>query len=253
MLSEKPWRVEAVMLFCAAQFLCLAAGLTVIGLLQKAGLAAFQSPNGLGTVLLLTLSFQGATWPLIGIFLWWHQTDWRDAFGLRNKNLPLALLAGLVVAILLLFVVLPLQAGSVALLEKLGWPQEEEAAVRLLAGAQSPALRVYLGFFAVVLAPVAEEFIFRGMLYPFVKQLGWPRLALFGVSLLFAAIHCDPAAFVSLFVLALVLTWLYEFTDNLLAPIAAHAFFNGINLAVLYFQPQINEFLEKILRVQLLK
>ena len=41
---------------------------------------------------------------------------------------------------------------------------------------------IYLGIFAVVLAPVAEEFIFRGVLFPFVKQLGWPKLAWFGVS-----------------------------------------------------------------------
>jgi hypothetical protein len=68
--------------------------------------------------------------------------------------------------------------------------------------------------FAVVIAPVAEEFIFRGMLYPFVKQLGWPRLAWFGVSFLFALIHLDAAAFVPLFLLALALTWLYEKTDN---------------------------------------
>ena len=86
-----------------------------------------------------------------------------------------------------------------------------------------------------MLAPVAEEFIFRGMLYPFVKQLGWPRLAWFGVSFLFALIHDDAATFVPLFVLALALTWLYEKTDNLLAPIAAHSLFNAANLVLLFF------------------
>jgi membrane protease YdiL (CAAX protease family) len=94
-------------------------------------------------------------------------------------------------------------------------------------------MRVYLGAFAVVLAPVAEEFIFRGMLYPFVKQLGSPRLAWVGVSFAFALIHDDAATFVPLFVLALALTWLYEKTDNLLAPITAHALFNATNLIVL--------------------
>ena len=38
-----------------------------------------------------------------------------------------------------------------------------------------------------------------------------------------------------LFVLALALTWLYEKTDNLLAPIAAHSLFNAANLVVLFF------------------
>ena len=224
------------MMFCAAQFVCLATGLMLIGLLQKAGLAMFKSPDGFGAVLLVTLSFQGAAWLLIWIFLRQHQTDWRDAFGLRGRNLPRALLAALVVASVILPVALLLENYSAAVLEKMGWPPEDEAAVRLLTDAQSPGLRAYLGFFAVVLAPVAEEFIFRGMLYPFFKQLGWPRLALFGVSFLFAAIHLDAAIFVPLFVLALALTWLYEFTDNLLAPIVAHSLFNAANLAILLLQ-----------------
>ena len=94
-------------------------------------------------------------------------------------------------------------------------------------------MRVYLGAFAVVLAPVAEEFIFRGMLYPLVKQLGSPRYAFFGISAIFALIHLDAGTLVPLFVLALALTWLYEKTDNLLAPIVAHSLFNGANLVVL--------------------
>jgi hypothetical protein len=118
-------------------------------------------------------------------------------------------------------------------LTKMGWPPEQETAVTVLTGAKTWWLRAYLGVFTVVIAPVAEEFFFRGMLYPFVKQLGRPRLAWFGVSFLFALIHWDAAAFVALFLLALVLTWLYEKTDNLLVPIVAHAFFNAVNLILL--------------------
>ena len=63
--------------------------------------------------------------------------------------------------------------------------------MELIANAKSVWLRGYLGFFAMVLAPVAEEFVFRGVLFPFVKQLGWPKLAWFGVSFLFALIHVN--------------------------------------------------------------
>ena len=108
-----------------------------------------------------------------------------------------------------------LQFISGIVLTRLGWPPGEQVAVMLISGAKSWWMQIYLGVFAVVLAPVAEEFIFRGLLYPFFKQLGYPRLALFGVSLAFAAIHFDAATFVPLFVLALALTWLYELTDSL--------------------------------------
>ncbi len=207
----------------------------MVSLLHKAGFMAFKSPDGFGTVLLGTLSFQGATWVLIYFFLRLHQVHWREVFGLRESRLPRALLTALLTALVVLPVAWWLQQASVLVLEKIGWPPEAETAVMLLTGAKSWWTRVYLGAFAVVIAPVAEEFIFRGVLYPFVKQLGYPRFAWMGVNFLFALIHMDAAALVPLFVLALALTWLYERTDNLLAPITAHSLFNVANLVVFYF------------------
>jgi membrane protease YdiL (CAAX protease family) len=235
MLSAKPWRGEAVLQFCGAQLICFCLALTIARLLQTAGLAAFQPPDGFGAVLLGTLGFQGVAWLLILFFLRQHQAGWREALGVCGPQLPRALLTALLLAIAILPVAWGLQFISVDALTRAGWPPEEQFAVTLLANTKSWWMRVYLGAFAVVLAPVAEEFIFRGMLYPFVKQLGWPRLAWVGVSFAFALIHDDAATFVPLFVLALALTWLYEKTDNLLAPITAHALFNAANLVLLFF------------------
>jgi membrane protease YdiL (CAAX protease family) len=53
------------------------------------------------------------------------------------------------------------------------------------------------------------------------------------------------AIFVPLFALALALTWLYEKTDNLLAPIFAHSLFNAANLVALHFEDQLNQLLQK--------
>jgi membrane protease YdiL (CAAX protease family) len=108
--------------------------------------------------------------------------------------------------------------------------------VQLVLDTKSLWGRVYLGLFAIVLAPVAEEFVFRGMLYPFVKQLGFPKFAWFGVSFLFALIHLDVSKFIPLFALALALTWLYEYTDSLIAPIVGHSLFNATNFALLLWQ-----------------
>ena len=173
--------------------------------------------------------------------------------GLRGPDLKKSLLLAVGVLAITLPVVWLLQGVSGVVLEKIGVPVENQRAVEIFLGLKSFWFRVGFGIFAVVIAPVAEEFVFRGMLYPFVKQLGSPRAALFGVSAIFAAIHFDAGTFVPLFALALALTWLYEMTDNLLAPIAAHSLFNATNLAALYFLPQINEFLQKSLHVQLLK
>ena len=236
MLSPKPWRVEAVIQLVAGVLACLCLGVVAAGLLQKAGVAGFRTADSFGGVLVATLSFQGVAWVLILIFLRQHGVCWRDAFGLRNGNLKKSLLLAVGVLALALPVVLGLEHLSMLALSKLGWPPADQRAVELFVRARSGWQRAYFALFAVVLVPVAEEFIFRGALYPFFKQLGWPRLSLVGVSLLFALIHLSAPAFVPLFVLALAFTWLYEKTDCLLAPVVAHSLFNLANLVFLFLQ-----------------
>jgi membrane protease YdiL (CAAX protease family) len=232
MLSEKPWRAEAVMQLGIAQIVCLFLGTAAVGLLHKLGVHGFIHDESFGSIVLGTLSFQGAAWLLIPLFLRQHHVGWFTAFGFRGPKIrhPVLLTLGFIVVFA---VVMFFQYLSVVVLEKLGFPPDDQAAVKLLTDAKSVWTIVYLGVFAVVIAPVAEEFIFRGMLFPLVKQLGFPKLAWLGVSFLFALIHLNAPTFVPLFVFALALTWLYEKTDNLLAPITAHALFNAANLAVL--------------------
>jgi membrane protease YdiL (CAAX protease family) len=237
MLSEKPWRAEAVIQLCAAQIACLCLGIIAVNVLHKLGIHGFTRDESFGNIVVGTLCFQGATWPLILFFLRQHDVGWRAALGFRGPKIKHPLF--LTLAVIIVFaVVLLLQGASIYTLEKLGWPTEDEAAVKLFTDAKSTWIIVYLGVFAVVIAPVAEEFIFRGMLFPFVKRLGFPKLAWFGTSFLFALIHFNLPTFVPLFVFALALTWLYEKTDNLLAPITAHALFNATNLVMLLWQIQ---------------
>jgi membrane protease YdiL (CAAX protease family) len=253
MLSKKPWQPEFVLLFGAAMFACYGFVSVAVLLLHNSGLAGFKNLDDFGFTLLGTLGIEGPAWIFIFIFLRLHQVNWRDAFGLRNPDLKKSLLLAVGVLALALPLVWLLQNFSAAALEKLGWPVENQRAVELMLLAKSFWFHAYLGFFAVVIAPVAEEFVFRGMLYPFVKQRGSPRAAWFGVSAIFAGIHFDAGTFLPLFALALVLTWLYEKTNCLAASVAAHSLFNATNLVALHFLPQINQFLQKNLHVQVLK
>lgn len=241
MLSVKPWRPLTVLQFCGALLFCICLGALLSGLLQKLGLGGFQQPDDFGNLVLGTFTFQGVACGMVFVFWRRHQIGWRDGFGFSGPQLQRALrLAGLFFLVALP-TVWALQAACVFTLTRLGFPPDDQAAVKLIDSARSWWVRAYLGVFAVVLAPVAEEFIFRGLLYPLIKQLGWPRLALFGVSALFALIHFDAATFLPLLLLALLLTRLYEKTDNLLAPIAVHALFNASNLALLalnHFYPE---------------
>jgi membrane protease YdiL (CAAX protease family) len=233
MLSVKPWRAETVVQFGAALIFCICLGALVSGILRHLAVSGFKDLDDFGNILIGTLSFQGVIWLLAFIFLKLHHVGWSNALCFRGPQLKRALLLALIVFVVILPAAWLLQWASVTTLTKLGWPPAPQLAVQLFENADSWWKRAYLGVFAACLAPVAEEFVFRGVLYPFVKQLGWPRLAAFSVSFLFALIHFDVATFLPLFVLALALTWLYEQTDNLLAPILVHALFNGSNLVML--------------------
>lgn len=215
-------------------------------LLQNHGLAGFKNPDDFGFLLLGTLSIQGATWIIICFFLKASEVSWREAFGLNHPKLAKTMLLAAGVLFLVLPVIWFLQSFSIQLLVKMGVPPESQRAVEMFLATKSIWARGYFAVFAIVIAPVAEEFIFRGLLYPFVKQMGSPKLAFFGVSAIFAEIHFDAGTLVPLFALALVLTWLYEKTDCLLASITAHSLFNTVNLVALYFMPQLNAWIEKV-------
>jgi hypothetical protein len=234
MLSEKPWRTDKVVQLGIALVVCLCFGIVTAGALREFDVVGFRSDTDVGLIVVGTLSAHGAAWLLMLIFLSQHHLSWIDALGLRGPRVGRALLLAVVVAALVLPASLWLKTRSELILKALNWEPSVQTAVKMLEGANSIWLQIYLAVFTIVVAPVAEEFIFRGVLYPFVKRLGFPRLAWFGVSLVFALMHADAATLVPLFVLALALTWLYERTDNLLAPIAAHSLFNAVNVVFLF-------------------
>jgi membrane protease YdiL (CAAX protease family) len=187
-----------------------------------------------------SLSFQGAGLVLIARFLREHQVGWSEAFGFANQRRK-AVLLGVIVALIFLPLGWGLQQASALVMTHvphLNLEPEEQLPVHVLRVSMSWAGRIILGAAAILLAPVAEEILFRGVLYPAVKQAGFPRLALWGSVLLFAAVHMNLVTFAPLTVLALVLTALYERTNNLLAPITAHALFNALNFVTLFFIEQ---------------
>jgi membrane protease YdiL (CAAX protease family) len=186
-------------------------------------------------MIIATLSIQGAGLVFMTLFVREHGLNWAEAFGLSN-HCGRAVLFGVLTACIFLPFARLLQEVSFELMTRLPHLpiNPEQEVVQTLRQASVWAQRVAMGAATILLAPLAEEMFFRGILYPAIKQAGFPRLALWGTSVVFAAIHLTPVIFLPLLVLALLLVWLYEKTDNLLAPIAAHSLFNGLNFAMVY-------------------
>jgi hypothetical protein len=91
-------------------------------------------------------------------------------------------------------------------------------------------------FAAVIVgAPIAEETVFRGILFPALRPRLGLRWALFVQAAAFSFIHLDPLGFTSRFLLGVVLGELALFTGSLWASIFAHALNNGISTALFFY------------------
>ena len=120
-----------------------------------------------------------------------------------------------------------LMIGVVFLQELLFDPGDQlQKAVKTLLESDNTALKVVTGLSAIIVAPLVEEIIFRGYLYPVIKRYAGCFFAAITTSLLFAVIHGNLPGIMPLFTLALILTLAYELTGCLWVPIVAHSLFN---------------------------
>ena len=148
----------------------------------------------------------------------------RKFSGLLGRSL-LALAAAYPVLLLVQTMVYGVAGGSME-------PQE---VVRFLQDAESPRDRIAVMAMAVVVAPVAEELIFRGYLYPVAKRYAGAFLSIVVTSVLFALLHGHAASVPALTALAVCLALAYEKTGSLLVPMIMHAVFNAVSIAGIMF------------------
>jgi len=153
-----------------------------------------------------------------------------------------AALAGVVAFLLITPIVASLSIALNALLVSLGQPRTPDAAhqtLAILAERRDPTLTALTLAHVALLVPIAEEFIWRGMVQPGIRSaLGaWPGIAI--TTLLFTLIHWGALApegrvvgLSMLVALALGLGILRERTGSVIAPIVVHALFNALNVAL---------------------
>lgn len=160
--------------------------------------------------------------------------SWGRAFGIGSESfvchagraiilylavMPVVITVGLVFSLFLWWFGYPLEFQDVVNLFRRGLPQ--------------PALGAMI-MMVLVMAPVFEELLFRGLGLPLLtRRLGLaPAIVL--TSFLFAVAHLHLMSFPQLFVLAAAFSLAYVATGSLLIPILMHALFNGVNLGLLW-------------------
>lgn len=166
---------------------------------------------------------------LVGAFLKVRGFSFRKDFGMHTEGLRM-----IPQGLLLLVAFLPLAIGTNLLVQHFLLspnevrPQEIVEFVTQAVKTENKKAIWITVLMAIVVAPVAEEFLFRGFIYGACKRFCGVLPALMFTSALFGAVHTNKAALLPLFMLAIVLNVAYERTGSLLVPIVMHMGFNSI-------------------------
>jgi membrane protease YdiL (CAAX protease family) len=217
--------------------LLIAGGFVVLGevvmpellqVLLTVGLKALAVPPALAQglqVLLLYLGLMAA--PLLILAAMLPRGARPEGGWLQWQARPLATALGQALAAVLM--VLPLVALSGWLVERIwGDPGGSNPLLDLVLTSPDPRALLCFGLTAIVLAPLFEELLFRGVLLPVAaRHLGGPAGVLVSAAV-FAAAHLSLGELVPLFVLALGLGWLRWSSGRLLPCVLMHALWNGL-------------------------
>lgn len=115
----------------------------------------------------------------------------------------------------------------------------------LLIESSLPA-RFATAFVAVATAPLVEELIYRGVLYPAIEKAAGMGIAIMIVSLLFAGVHViqyknNISVIAAITLLSFTLTTTRALTGKLLPSFVIHLVFNGIQAVVLVAGPFLDK------------
>jgi membrane protease YdiL (CAAX protease family) len=109
-----------------------------------------------------------------------------------------------------------------------GFVPKEHTLLEALPGSQW-YWKIVLVFSAVVVAPLAEEIFFRGLLQSMIRSYTQrPWVAVVAAAVIFGGVHAEWQNVPALIILGIALGYNYERTGRLLPAILIHALFNGI-------------------------
>lgn len=178
-------------------------------------------------------------------------------FGLRIRTIHKDFIIG-AVNLFCIWPIIMLTITATIVLGKLIWGQDfqlqRHEELELITAYPQLSLRVLIFVVAVVIAPLIEELLFRGLFQTMIRTFLEARilngkktlsdvsvsmpsrefeignrawLAISITSALFAVAHANPAHWPALFVIGLCMGYAYEKSGSLLRPVFIHAFFNA--------------------------
>lgn len=148
-----------------------------------------------------------------------------DAFGLRRFNLRVLNLGfGLMFLVYLVTIAYGLTLNFFGI----------SAGVDLAPVLEEIGSPVPLVLAAVIAAPFVEELFFRGFLFYGLRQrFGWRWAAVISTAF-FALLHLQPVNSLPIFLLGFLFAYISHIGNSIWPSIILHAFYNGLNVLILY-------------------
>jgi membrane protease YdiL (CAAX protease family) len=162
---------------------------------------------------------------------------WRD-LGLRGASLGNFMRYGILGGFMLIIMVLLM--GIVLKYFQPDLPPQSIEEMLRSAGRLPDFILIMIA--GVVLAPIAEEIFYRGMIYPlFRKYLGTTWGAV-GAGILFGLAHWDLWRALPLAIGGAALCYIYEKSNSILVSMIAHGVWNGLMCMLIYFSLSVGKF-----------
>ncbi len=117
-----------------------------------------------------------------------------------------------------------------------------------LFGSYDPGYQEYMGaeeialtlLSSVVLAPLIEEFMFRGVIMKLLERYGLLRAVLYS-SLIFALMHLDPTSFVMVFLLGMIFALVKYVSGSIWTAVLMHGSNNLLSLLIYLYADNISD------------
>lgn len=190
-------------------------GSTAPTTIQSLGLAVLEAIGLLAGVYVFGLRRKNYRWRDIGFtsvsYRWWSA-----AVSISIVIIPIT---GLITFLVMIALGLPLENPQLEFLIPEDFSWFSGIGMLLLGG---------------ILVPIAEEVVFRGVLYTWLRERWGIWIGVIISSLIFAVVHIDIAIAVTAFVLAIVLALIYEYSKSLWPSIAIHAINNSVKIILIY-------------------
>ena len=195
----------------------------------------------IGILLVNLICLQCGIVVLVFLLLRKTKSHWRAAFGPIGQPWFRLWLEPALFGVGFILPAFGLHYISQTVLTQLGHEPVVQQAVQMVMTTEHP-VEVGLQIISVVImAPIAEELLFRGILFNTIKHAGYPLAGMFASAALFALVHGSMALMLPLFVMGFALAWVYEKSGSIIAPIVMHATFNAINFTFLKMAPTLVE------------